>query len=56
MDYIKKYLDNTQKFNELFELYNEWNSKINISAIRDEKSIILKHFVDSLLWNEVFNF
>jgi len=60
MDLTEKYLEGYEnyfdKFKELFELYNDWNSKINVSSIRDEEWIYLKHFLDSLLWNEVFNF
>ena len=35
-----------------FELYlkelNEWNKRINITSIRDDYEIIIKHFIDSL--------
>ena len=41
-----------EKTAEAFELYfNEllkWNLKINLTAIRTEKGIVLKHFLDSL--------
>ncbi|HEY5714498.1 MAG TPA: 16S rRNA (guanine(527)-N(7))-methyltransferase RsmG [Candidatus Gracilibacteria bacterium] len=37
------------QFEKLFELFTDWNSKINLSAIRDREGIYLKHFVDSLL-------
>jgi 16S rRNA (guanine527-N7)-methyltransferase len=37
---------------ELFDLYLKellkWNQKINLTAIRSEKEIVLKHFLDSL--------
>ena len=37
---------------EVFELYLKellkWNQKINLTAIRSEKGIVLKHFLDSL--------
>lgn len=37
---------------ETFELYLKellkWNQKINLTAIRSEKGIVLKHFLDSL--------
>lgn len=55
-DYLEGYEKYFEKFKTLFQLYVDWNSKINISAIRDEEWVILKHFLDSLLWNEVFNF
>ncbi len=41
-----------EKALEAFELYLEellkWNQKINLTAIRSEKGIVLKHFLDSL--------
>jgi len=44
------YLD--EKLFEAFDLYLKellkWNQKISLTAIRSEKGIILKHFVDSL--------
>lgn len=44
------YLDS--KAVEAFELYLKellkWNQKINLTAIRSEKGIVLKHFLDSL--------
>lgn len=44
------YLD--EKAIESFELYLKellkWNQKINLTAIRSEKGIVLKHFLDSL--------
>lgn len=44
------------KFEELFKLYLEWIWKINTSSIKEENEIIIKHFLDSILWNEAFNF
>ncbi len=38
-----------RQFEKLLELYLEWNSKINLSAIKDAKETIIKHFYDSLL-------
>jgi len=41
-----------EKAMEAFELYLKellkWNQKINLTAIRTEKGVILKHFLDSL--------
>jgi 16S rRNA (guanine527-N7)-methyltransferase len=41
-----------EKTSEAFDLYLKellkWNQKINLTAIRSEKGIILKHFLDSL--------
>lgn len=36
------------QFSKLFELLTEVNQTTNLTAIRDEQGIILKHFVDSL--------
>ncbi len=44
-------IDLDEKTIEAFELYLEellkWNQKINLTAIRSEKGIVLKHFIDS---------
>ncbi len=34
-------------FNEYKEILLDWNEKINLTAITNEKEIILKHFIDS---------
>lgn len=36
------------KFYKYMELLIEWNEKINLTSITNQKDIILKHFVDSL--------
>lgn len=43
-------LDNDQinKFIKYKELLKEWNNKINLTAITEDKQIIMKHFIDSL--------
>lgn len=46
---LKATLPYLPQFEKLLELYQEWNSKINLSSIKDEQEIILKHFCDSLL-------
>jgi 16S rRNA G527 N7-methylase RsmG len=46
--YLKKYEKNFKDFETLLKLYNFWNEKINISSIKNEKEIIIKHFLDSL--------
>ncbi|MCD5382629.1 16S rRNA (guanine(527)-N(7))-methyltransferase RsmG [Candidatus Gracilibacteria bacterium] len=43
-------------FENLFNLYSEWIFKINTSSIKNEDEIVIKHFLDSLLGNDVFNF
>ncbi len=40
--------DQEDKFLLYKNLLMEWNEKINITAIRDEKEIDIKHFLDSL--------
>lgn len=37
-----------EKFYQYMKLLLEWNEKINLTAITDEKEIIKKHFIDSL--------
>ena len=37
-----------EKFQKLLTSYNDWNGKINISAIKDEQGIWEKHFIDSV--------
>jgi 16S rRNA (guanine527-N7)-methyltransferase len=45
-------IDVDERAMEAFELYLtellKWNRKINLTAIRSEKGIVLKHFLDSL--------
>jgi 16S rRNA (guanine527-N7)-methyltransferase len=33
---------------EAFQLFKEWNQKINLTAIIEDEDIVLKHFIDSL--------
>ena len=48
--YFEEEIDDNkiQKFYDYMNLLVEWNKKINLTAITEEKDIILKHFVDSL--------
>lgn len=46
IEYTGKKVDNLIKY---LELLTEYNSHTNLTALRDEKSIIEKHFLDSLL-------
>lgn len=51
MNYIEKFnLDVSQKtaFDKYLELLQEWNNKINLTAITEKEEIELKHFYDSL--------
>ncbi len=45
-----------QKFQEFLNIFQEKNSQINLSAIRDEAGIIEKHFVDSVMLNVFLDF
>lgn len=38
----------SEKFYQYMNLILEWNEKINVTAIKDEKEFIVKHFIDSL--------
>lgn len=40
--------DRIAQFLDYLELVQEWNEKINLTAILDEKEFIIKHFIDSL--------
>lgn len=60
-DIFKKYKleltsEELEKFNLFLEIFKEKNSKLNLSAIREEKAIVEKHFVDSLMINIFFDF
>jgi 16S rRNA (guanine527-N7)-methyltransferase len=35
-------------FSRYYELLVEWNQKFNLTAIKEEKEILIKHFLDSL--------
>ena len=37
-----------KQFDQYFHLLVEWNEKMNLTAITDEKGVYLKHFYDSL--------
>jgi 16S rRNA (guanine527-N7)-methyltransferase len=44
------------QYDQLVDLFLEWNQKINLSAIRDEAGVREKHIVDSLLATEFVDF
>lgn len=44
------------QFQRYFELLVEWNEKINLTAITEEKEVYLKHFYDSILLAFAINF
>lgn len=45
---VKDYFLYIQKFMQYLEFYMLWNEKINLSAIKKEKGVIVKHFLDSI--------
>ena len=54
----KNKIDRTGKlesFYKYMKLLLEWNEKINLTAIKDEKEFIIKHFIDSLTINKYIN-
>ena len=50
-----KDVKNEEKFYNYMRLLLDWNEKINLTAIKDEKEFIVKHFVDSLTINKYIN-
>lgn len=44
--------DVNENLYQYMKLILEWNEKINVTAIKEEKEFIVKHFVDSLTINE----
>jgi len=42
-----------KKYNQLIEVFLSWNTKINLSAIRDEEWVKIKHIQDSLEWLKI---
>ena len=46
---------NYDSFYKYMNFILEWNKKINLTAIKDEKEFIIKHFVDSLTISELIN-
>ena len=45
-----------EAYDQLVDLFLEWNQKINLSAIRDEAGVRERHIVDSLLATEFVDF
>lgn len=46
---LKEALPSLPQFEAFLTLYQDWNQKINLSSIKAEKEIMIKHFCDSLL-------
>ena len=51
--YIRLTENQLSQFQKFYEMVVEWNTKINLTAITDEKEFAIKHVMDSLsLWDE----
>lgn len=51
--YINLRDEQLQQFQKFYEMVTDWNTKINLTAITDEKEFAIKHVIDSLtLWDE----
>ena len=51
--YINLRDEQFNQFQKFYEMVIDWNTKINLTAITDEKEFAIKHVVDSLtLWDE----
>lgn len=47
--------DQLNQLDKFYHLMIEWNEKINLTRITEEKEVYLKHFYDSLTLNKVVN-
>ena len=47
--------EQAKKLYEYMRLIIEWNKKVNLTAITEEKEIILKHFIDSIVISKYIN-
>jgi 16S rRNA (guanine527-N7)-methyltransferase len=47
--------DQLNQLDKFYHLMIEWNEKINLTRITEEKDVYLKHFYDSLTLNKVVN-
>jgi len=46
IDFTKEQLDQSQKYHDLLL---EWNSKMNLTSIKEPREIAIKHFTDSVI-------
>ena len=52
---IKISEEKNEQYFQYMNLILEWNEKINLTAIKDEKEFIVKHFIDSLTIDSLIN-
>ncbi len=51
--YINLRAEQLNQFQKFYEMVIDWNTKINLTAITDEKEFAIKHVMDSLsLWDD----
>lgn len=51
--YVNLREEQLKQFQKFYEMVIDWNTKINLTAITDEKEFAIKHVMDSLtLWDE----
>ena len=51
--YVNLRDEQLNQFQKFYDLVIDWNTKINLTAITDEKEFAIKHVMDSLtLWDE----
>lgn len=51
--YINLHDEQLSQFQKFYEMVIDWNTKINLTAITDEKEFAIKHVMDSLsLWDD----
>ena len=43
-----------EKFREYYKILTEFNSKFNITTVTEEKDVYIKHFLDSVLFSDLF--
>lgn len=48
-------LSSYNKFYEYMRNVLDWNTKINVTAVRDEENFIIKHYIDSLMISKYVN-
>lgn len=44
-----------KQFDAYYEVLSEWNAKMNLTAIENERQVYLKHFLDSLMMGRFFD-